>query len=484
MSLLRKGVQALKWSVLGELGARVLGPLTFIVLARILLPADFGVVAAATVLISLAQVLCELGLAKALVQRSDHIDEAASTAFWLNAGFGLLLMLALYLAAPAVAGFFGDVRIGPALQVLSPVMLLSALSAVPMALLQRDLRFKPLFWARLLGAGLPALASLPIALAGGGHWALVAGALAGQAVQAALLWYLGGWRPRRAFSRELALELLRFGRWALLAGLLGWGYGWMDAVVVGRFLGAHDMGLYRTGSTLVTLVFGLLFSPLLPVLYSLFSRAQHDLPVLREALLTVVRAATLVALPVAMALYAAREVLAPVLLGERWREAGPVIGIIALTQGASWLVAFNGELYRAVGRPVVEVLIMAPLLLICTTAYVLAVAQGLEFFLWTRFALALLGVVVHVAVAAWVLGIALGLWLRPLVALVLGLAWVALIDAGAVVLAQGLGTALAAVLPVLVFAAVLVWSELPLMRGLVQRWRNGAPARPLAGLEV
>lgn len=481
MSLLRTGVHALKWSVLGELAARVLGPLTFIVLARILLPADFGVVAAATVLISLAQVLCELGLAKALVQRTNRIQEAAITAFWLNAGFGTLLMVTLFLAAPAVASFFGEARIESALRVLSPVLLLSALSAIPMALMQRDFRYKLLFWVRLLGAGLPALVSLPVALAGGGHWALVVGALAGQTAQAAALWWLGGWRPRWAFSRELAGELMRFGCWALLAGLLGWGYGWLDAVVVGRFLGAHEMGVYRTGSTLVTLIFGVLLSPLLPVLYGLFSRAQHDLPVLRDALITVVRAVTLMALPVAMALYATRDGLAAILLGERWREAGPVIGFLALTQGASWLVAFNGELYRAVGRPIVEVMIMGPLLAIYTIAYMFAVAHGLEFFLWVRCALGLLGVVVHVAVAAWVLGLDLRLWLRPLTALALGLVWVVIIDVSAVWLVRGLGTTLAAVLPVLFFSSMLLWSEMPLVRGLVQRWRDAVSTRSLAG---
>jgi hypothetical protein len=147
-------------------------------------------------------------------------------------------------------------------------------------------------------------------------------------------------------------------------------------------------------------------------------------------------------------------------------------------------VAFNGELYRALGRPVVEVMIMGPLLCIYTTGYVLAVAHGLEVFLWARFGLALLGIVVHVAVAAWVLGIAPRLWQRPLLALALGLAWVALIDASSDVLARGLGAALGAVLPVLLFAAALLWSERALIQGLHQRWRAAAPARPLVGMEV
>ena len=102
-----------------RIGSSCVGSPTFVVLARVLLPADFGVVAAATVVVSLAQVLCELGLAKALVQRKDR-PEAAITAFWMNAAFGLLMTALAWMLAPAVAHFFGDSQISLALRALSP----------------------------------------------------------------------------------------------------------------------------------------------------------------------------------------------------------------------------------------------------------------------------------------------------------------------------------------------------------------------------
>ena len=195
-----------------------------------------------------------------------------------------------------------------------------------------------------------------------------------------VLWAAGGWRPALAFDRALAAEVLRFGRWAMLAGLLGWGYA-VDAVIVGRYLGAHEMGLYRTGGgALVTLLFGLLFAPLLPVLYSLFWRAQHDLPLLRNSLLIVVRLSTLILLPMVMLAYALRDVLASGLLGEHWHEAGQVIAVLAMVQGISWRASFNGELYRAVGQPLAEVIAMGPMLLLYAVVYLLAVRHGLEAF--------------------------------------------------------------------------------------------------------
>jgi O-antigen/teichoic acid export membrane protein len=461
MSLLRQSVHALKWSVLGELGARVLGPLTFVVLARVLLPTDFGVVAAATVVVSLAQVLCELGLAKALVQRRDRVSDAATTAFWMNAVFGVLMTALAWVLAPAVAHFFGDSQIGLALRALSPVMLLSALTAVPMALLQREFRFKTLFWSRLVGAAIPAMVGIPLALAGGGFWALVAGTLAGQMMQATVLWAVGGWRPALSFDRGLAAELLGFGRWALLAGLLGWGFAWLDAVIVGRYLGAHEMGLYRTGGALVTLLFGLVFAPLLPVLYSLFSRAQQDLPLLRSSLLVVVRLSTLILLPMVMLAYALRDVLASGLLGAQWQEAGQVIAVLAMVQGVSWLVSFNGELYRAVGRPLAEVIAMGPMLILYVIVYLLAVGHGLEVFLWCRLALTVLGVAAQVVVAWRVVQIAPRLWIRPLAAVFGGLVLTAVLP----------GPWWTDLLIALAVSGILCWTEWPLIRQQQCRWR-------------
>src|SRR5690606_3989492 len=111
------------------------------------------------------------------------------------------------------------------------------------------------------------------------------------------LWLLSPWRPRAELDWKLMGELLQFGKWALLSSLLAWFYAWMDALVVGHYLGSHDMGLYRTGNSLVTMVFGLIFTPLLPVLYALFSRAQRDIPRIRKSVPVVARTMALIGLP-------------------------------------------------------------------------------------------------------------------------------------------------------------------------------------------
>jgi PST family polysaccharide transporter len=203
---------------------------------------------------------------------------------------------------------------------------------------------------------------------------------------------------------------LAFGKWVMLSGLLGWFYGWMDAIVVGHYLGPRDMGLYRTGNTLVTMIFGLIFSSLLPVLYSMFSSAQYSLVRLREALGTVAHAIALVALPIGFCLYSAGGIISDVFLGSPWQGVNQVIAFMALTHAFSWIVGANGEVYRAIGRPSVETWASSIMLLIYLSVYLFAVQFGLKWFLMSRFGLALIAMIVHIGVARCVLGVPIFNW--------------------------------------------------------------------------
>ena len=410
MSLTHKAIHAFKWSVLGEIASRATGPLVFLALARLLVPEDFGVVAAAAVVISFSQVFADAGLAKALIQRQNRVEESANVVFWLNLGIGLVIASLILVGAPFIAGFFHDDRIAAVVQVLSLQILLAAFSSVHTALLQKDLNFKQLFWVRMLTAAIPGLASIPLAIYGMGYWALVAGTLVGQVVQNAMFWMLSPWRPKWGLDRGLAGELVTFGKWVMLSGLLGWLYGWMDAVMVGHYLGSHDMGLYRTGNTFVTMIFGLIFSPLLPVLYSLFSGTHHNLLKLRETLGTVARAIALIALPIGFCLYATGDMIANVIFGLRWQGIDEVIGLMALMHAFSWIVGANGEVYRAIGKPYVETWANAIMLLIYFAGYLSSVHFGLQLFLKARLCLALLAMFAHIGIARYVVGVPVSNW--------------------------------------------------------------------------
>lgn len=405
---------ALKWSLLGELSSRLITPIVFLVLARLLTPEDFGVAAAAALVISFSQAIVDAGLGKALVQRQSRVHECANTAFWGNLTIGVAVMILLIAAAPVIAGFFGDERIIDVTRVLALQVPLAALCTVPTALLQRDLAFSKLFWVRLLTAGLPALVSVPMALNGLGYWALVAGALASQALQAIVLWRSSFWRPYFGFDRRLARELVNFGRWALLSGLLAWFYVWMDSLIVARYLGAHEMGLYRTGNMVVIMIFGLVFAPMLPVLYSLLSRLGNDPSAVGRALGEVAAAMVVVSLPIAALVVLMSPGFEVLVFGKNWAGLAPILALLAASQGLAWLVGANGEAYRAIGRPELETWAMGLSTVVYLVAYLISIHHGLYAFVATRAALVLVGISIQVAIARRALGLGPVTWTHAL----------------------------------------------------------------------
>ncbi|MGB5718542.1 MAG: lipopolysaccharide biosynthesis protein [Gammaproteobacteria bacterium] len=393
---LQRLMHAMKWSMGAEVASKVIQPLVFVILARLLSPEDFGVMAAALMVISFSQVFWESGMGKALIQRQGKIDKAANAAFWLNIVLGISVAAILFYSAAGIADvFFHDDRVAGILQVMTLQVLLGALASVHVALLQKDMRFNHLFWVRFATVSLPGLVSIPLAWGGMGYWALVAGTLLGQAAQVLVLWRISGWRPRFEFDRAVAVDLARFGVWVSLSGLLAWFYIWADSLVVGMYLGAHDLGLYRTGNQFVILVYSLVFAPLLPVLYSHFSVIQHDTQRLNRALARVMRLIALIAIPVAFLLFVLSEPLAAVLFGEKWTGIGFVVGVLALAHGYAWLVGVSGEIYRAVGKPKYESVAMLLSFAVYFPAYLVAIESGFTEFVWTRFLLVAWGIGLH-----------------------------------------------------------------------------------------
>jgi O-antigen/teichoic acid export membrane protein len=388
------------------------------------------------------------------------------------------------LAAPALALFFGDARVADVLRLLCLQIPLAAACSVMTALMQKRFQFARLFWIRIASTAGPGLGSIPLALAGWGYWALVAGVLLGQFLQLLLLWRFSEWHPRARIDRALSVDMLRFGRWSLFSGLLGWLYGWLDAIVVGHYLGSQEMGLYRTGNTFVTVVFGLVFAPLLPVLFSLFSKAQHDLPRLREALITVAHAIALLALPIGLGLYALREDVGALVFGSQWNGVAVVIGLLAVSHAIGWIAGANGELYRAVGKPYVETLTMVLMILVYVPVYLVAVRGGLQAFLEARVALSALALLAHVVVSWRVIDIAPRRWLRSCL-------WAGTAAGTAALLVQWIdraphgvvsGPVLAATAGVLAYGAMILLLEFPFLQRLWAILRTRSPAKPVADL--
>lgn len=397
---------ALKWSFLGEIASKAVTPVVFVVLARLLTPEDYGVVAAATMVISFSQIFWEAGMGKAIIQYRGDRTVAADAAFWINNALALLIAGTLATSSGLIADrIFHDPRVAPVLQVMTLQVLLSASVSIHIALLQKDLNFRHLFWVRLATVAIPGLASIPLASYGMGYWALVAGTLAGQVFQVALLWKRSPWRPRFTFDRQVAHELVRFGGWVAATALLAWCYLWADSLIVGVYLGPHDLGLYRTGNAFIIMTYGLIFSPLMPVLYSHLSAVSHDRARIRKIMIQVIRILTFLSLPLAALIAVNADFICDFIFGPKWQGISLVVGVMVLCHSISWVVGANGEFYRAIGKPHTETYIMGLMIVAFLPVYYFSIQHGLKIFIMARLGLVLIGFLVHVAVFVSVLKI-------------------------------------------------------------------------------
>jgi PST family polysaccharide transporter len=389
-------VSALKWSTASELASKVVQPVIFIILARILTPEDYGVMAAAVMVIHFTQVFWDAGMGKALIQRQTDIAGASNVAFWINVVVAFFFAVILFLSSDLIADkLFHDERVANVLKVMTLQVLLGSFGSIHTALLQKEMHFNRLFWIRVTTVVFPGLISIPLASYDMSYWALVIGTLVGQLLQVILLWRTSKWKPQFAFNWTLAKEMSRFGFWVTVTGLLVWFYLWADSFIVGAYLDARHLGLFRTGNMFVMMIFDILFLPLLPVVYSYFVKVSSDREKITEAFSKIIKIIAIVAIPLSFFLFTIAEPLSNIIFGKKWIGIGFVIGTMSIMRGFGWLVGVNGEGYRAIGKPYYETIIYAFTSVFFLAGYLLSIRLGFISFVKIRLLLGMLALIPH-----------------------------------------------------------------------------------------
>lgn len=439
-----------------ELGSRTASAVFYLILARLLSPEDFGIVAMGLIVVNFSQIFWDAGLEKALIQTAEPPEQAAHAVFWTNALLGLVIYLLLFLAAPRLAAFFHSPASLPVFRVLSLQVVMASLASVQQALLVRELDFRKLFWVKLAAALVPGGFSIPLALFGYGVWALVAGLLSGSLLNLILLWHQSPWRPRLNFDWRLARSLYGFGLWVALESLGAWFFSWGDNLLVGKFLGAHALGIYSVGWTIANLLFGLVLNPFFSVLYPTFSRLRDNVPTLTAAFHRANQLVIAVILPLGTLLLLAGPLMVSVFFGEKWQGLGVILALIGFMHGMAWLVGVNPELYRAMGRPDLNTKLMWGTIIYYLPVYLLAAPWGLVAFTCVRLGLDLTNIPLHVYLGVRTLGLSpFYLWHygRPAMLATLVMAGALVVLKSLVILPQTL-----ICLAMLIGAGVLVYS--------------------------
>lgn len=390
-----RAIKSVKWSGLGGLLPRLITPISTLILATLLSPADFGIVAVCMAVINFAQIIVEMGIGKAIIQRQVDVSAAASIAFILNMALAVTMCSVVWLLAPLLESAYGIPELTSPLRFVSFALVLSGLISIPTALLTREMSFRRLFFVAALPQIVNACISVSIAIYRADYWALLIGYLSGNIVHAIAIWVACPWRPKLIMNIELTRSIMQFSSWILISNLLTWLFLYADNLLVGYFLGADALGVYSLGFNLSNLVPGMVVSTLAAVAYPAFSALQINTADVGESLMKLHALVAAVIFPIAFGFSAVASEVVHLLYGEKWPGLPMVILFMSIMPGLSHLWSLNADAFRAVGRPdiwmkaaALTLVVLMPLLIVIgeqKDLYVFVLARFLGAFLLPLF---------------------------------------------------------------------------------------------------
>ena len=347
----RGAVHGVFWTAIQSIGVRVFSLLVFIVLARLLTPSDFGLLAMAGVFVVLGDALVAQGFGAAITQREQLEPEHESTAFWTNMGLGLALGALLWAAAPWIAALYGQDALTSVIRWLSPVIPLRGAVAVPVGLLQRRFRFRALAIRSVLAALLGGVAGMLAAFLGWGVYALVVQQLVGASLDLIVVWSAVAWWPKLAYSIRHLKDLIGYSSYLLGSGLLGLLSRRADDFLIGVVLGDIALGIYAVAYRGLQILEQVLAKTGTIVAFTAFSRLQGQLERMREAFYESTRAASVITMPVFIGVSMLAPFAVPLVFGEQYVQSGQVLQVLALIGVLHGVSYFDYAVYNGVGRP-------------------------------------------------------------------------------------------------------------------------------------
>ena len=371
-----KVVAAAKWSLITEILAKLITPVTNIILAHILAPTAFGILATIMMVISFAEMLADAGFQKFLVQyefeSEDEKQKNVSVAFISNIVLAIVLWLIIIIWRDELAILVGNEGLGFPLAVMGAMLPLGAFSSIQMAMYRRSFNFKFLLSIRMITIITPLFISIPMALAGFDYWSLIAGLLAAHLFTAIALCVRQEKLISIYFLSTVFRKMFSFSAWSLAEAFSIWLTAWVDTFIISHFLDAYYLGLYKMPTAIVTTVMAIATSSMAPVLFSALSRHQHNQVEFEKTFLTFQRYMALFLVPLGVGMFVYQDFIVEILLGPQWKLAGIVLGSWALSSSLVTAISYLiSEAFRAKGMPNISFLAqMAHLFVLIPVIYV------------------------------------------------------------------------------------------------------------------
>lgn len=343
-------ITSLLWKFLEQSGTQGIQFIVQIILARLLLPEDYGLIALVMIFITLANVFIQSGFGAALIQKKQVDELDYSSAFYFSLGIAIILYTVIYIMSGEIADFYNEPRLIKVLRVLSISVFFGAINAIQYAFISKNLLFKKLFVSSLLGILISGIGGIFSAYQGLGVWAIVIQHLLNQLIVCVSLLLIIKWRPRLIFSWARVKLLFDFGGKLLISSLIDTLYLDLRSLIIGKIYMADVLGFYKRGSQfpqfIVNNINGSIQSVLLPTL----SAFQDDIATVRKMVRTSIITSSYIVFPMMMGLAVTARPIILILLTDKWLRSVPYMQIFCAVFALMPLHTTNLQCINALGR--------------------------------------------------------------------------------------------------------------------------------------
>ncbi len=345
------------WTILFKFVTRGIGLFSTVILARLLVPADFGLVAMATAIIAALDVLSAFNLDVVLIQNQNAERKHYDTAWSFNLAAGAAQALILVLIAPLIANFYSDQRLQMIVYLLALSRLIAAGENIGMVAFRKDLQFHREFKFQVTRKIIGFTITMILAFWLRNYWALIGGTLAATFAGVALSYVMQSYRPRISFAAMG--ELFHFSKWLLINNFLFFILHESSSFILGKIGGPNALGLFTISYEISNLPSTDLVAPINRAIFPGYAKMASDMGVLRQGFLNVLSAIAMFVLPIGAGIVLTADPLIHLMLGPKWGDAVPLVQILAISGIIAALQTNHGPVYLALGRPKVLTLLAA-----------------------------------------------------------------------------------------------------------------------------
>ncbi len=343
-------ISSLIWKFLERIGTQGVQFIVSIILARLLLPSDYGVVSMILVFTAIANVFIQTGFSTSLIQKKDSDELDFSSVFYISLLIASICYVILFFAAPIIASFYNMPAITSILRVISLTLFFGAINSVQNAKIAKEMKFKKLFLSSLVAILISGTTGVLMAYKGFGPWALVGQQIANSIATTIILWFTSGWQPKLMFSINRVKSLLSYGWKILCSALLDTIYQNIYNLVIGKFYSSSTLGNYNKGEQFPKLIAVNVDGAISSVMLPAYSKQQDRKDKLKKMVRRSIVTSSLLLFPMMFGLAAVAETVVKVLLTENWLGCVPFMQLLCIVYALYPINTANLQVIKALGK--------------------------------------------------------------------------------------------------------------------------------------